>query len=156
MSAASEEALAEQDVVEQRPGEKSGRAEFQFPNGDSYDGGYKIWPDEKGKSYSIVRDGEGTYTTWDGNRYTGTWTEDSLDGQVTIQYVDGSSFEGCLQNGEYTGPGKYQFPDGSSFQGNFIHSQISGEGNWIDAVGQQWHGLFAADKALSLRFKHNL
>ncbi|XP_037082578.1 radial spoke head 1 homolog [Pollicipes pollicipes] len=147
---------AETDPVEQRPGEKTGNAEFRFPNGDSYNGGYRIWPEEKAKSYGIVRHGDGTYTTSDGDQYTGTWAEDTLDGAVTICFVDGSTFSGTLQDGQYAGPGRYSFPDGSYFEGTFTCSQISGEGVWMDAHGQEWRGQFATDKALSLRFKHNL
>ncbi|XP_043190866.1 radial spoke head 1 homolog [Amphibalanus amphitrite] len=152
----STEVTPDANVIEQRPGEKTGEAEFHFPNGDSYSGGYKIWPEEKIKSYGIMRHGEGTYTTQDGGRYSGDWMEDCLEGQVTIQYPDGSSFEGTLQDGHYSGPGRYRFPDGSYFEGSFVGSQVTGQGIWVDAEGQQWRGEFAPDKALSLRFKHNL
>ena len=143
-------------TIESRPGEKIGEAEFQFPNGDSYSGGYRIWPEERMKNYGIMRHGEGTYSTREGGRYSGTWAEDRLEGRVSIRYPDGSSFQGTLQDGQYSGPGRYRFPDGSYFEGCFAGSQVTGQGVWVDAEGQQWRGEFAADKALSLRFKHNL
>ena len=97
-------------IAEQRPGEKAGEAEFHFPNGDSYSGGYKIWPEEKLKTYGIMRHGEGTYITHDGGQYSGTWADDCLEGRGRYPVSGRQLVRGHAAGGPVLGPGSVPVP----------------------------------------------
>lgn len=86
--------------------------------------------------------GSGTYTTWDGHRYTGMWENDSLvkNEPVNIRYADNSVYTGLLSNQmEYTGIATYQFYDGSRITGTFAKN-VPTEGGLVfsDPSGAIW------------------
>ncbi|XP_060522414.1 uncharacterized protein LOC132699615 [Cylas formicarius] len=115
----------------------SGVSKFNFPNGDSYEGGFCAHV-----SGLVWRQGIGTYTTKCGQFYRGEWDADKLlenvDAEIT--YPDGAKYMGKLLNGKYSGPGIYQLEENMSIICNFAENQPVGSIAMVDPNGIIWHG----------------
>lgn len=86
--------------------------------------------------------GPGTYTTAEGDVYSGTWEADRLvsNEEVSIAFTDGSRYQGMFNNWAYNGQGKYIYPDNSVLTGNFVDNVPVGSLTLIDPNGHKWIG----------------
>ncbi|CAH2229971.1 radial spoke head 1 homolog [Pararge aegeria] len=111
---------------------------FQHDTGDTYDGFFEA----KKKDRSVKMHGPGTYTTQEGDIYTGTWDADRLGSneEVSIQFTDGSRYEGVFKDWSYNGQGKYIYPDSSDVMGIFVENIPTGTLTLTDPNGHKWMG----------------
>ena len=63
----------------------------QFPNGDTYAGGW----------VNALPDGEGVYKWADGSEYSGDWLKGQKHGVGRYRWPSGATYQGCLL---YTSP----------------------------------------------------
>lgn len=86
--------------------------------------------------------GPGTYTTAEGDIYSGTWDADRLGANedVSVAFTDGSKYEGPFKDWCYSGLGKYLYPDGSVLMGDFNENMPIGGLTLIDPNGHVWLG----------------
>ena len=47
------------------------------------------------------REGQGSYTWPDGNKYVGEYTEGKQEGQGVVTWADGTRFEGAWKDGRF-------------------------------------------------------
>ncbi|XP_045775216.1 MORN repeat-containing protein 4-like [Maniola jurtina] len=111
---------------------------FQHDTGDTYDGFFEA----KKKDRSVKMHGPGTYTTAEGDIYSGIWENDRLGSneEVTIIFTDGSRYEGLFKDWCYNGKGRYIYPDGSVLTGDFVDNIPVGRLTLTDPNGHQWLG----------------
>ncbi|XP_062507531.1 MORN repeat-containing protein 2-like [Corticium candelabrum] len=123
---------------------------YVFPNGDKYEGNYRL-----SLNGVIERHGRGVYFSSDGTTYSGEWVNDSMSGEGKIVYSSGAIYEGGLFNNCYNGHGRYSWPNGSSLTANFKDIKLDGHGEFIDTTGKVWKGLFNGRHAPGLRVKQS-
>ncbi|KAH1016227.1 hypothetical protein HUJ04_007485 [Dendroctonus ponderosae] len=123
-------------------------SKFEFSNGDTYQGEYCAHA-----SGLVWRQGHGTYTTKDGQIYTGKWDGDKLveNEDVEIVYPGGVKYYGSLLKNQYTGPGVYHLEDNVSLICNFADNIPTGEVTLIDPNGNAWHGFAEKDDSLLIK-----
>ncbi|KAI5642088.1 phosphatidylinositol 4-phosphate 5-kinase 2-like [Phthorimaea operculella] len=112
---------------------------FKFDTGDTYDGSFEA----RKRDRSVRMQGQGTYTTNEGDSYTGVWDNDKLGSggqEVTISYHSGAKYEGFLQDWCYHGKGKYTYPDGSVLECHFDDNCPVGQLELKDPNGHIWYG----------------
>ena len=135
----------------------TGKAQVQYPNGDSYDGGFK----------DGLRDGEGTYTYAEaGNKYEGEWKLNKKNGIGKMTFGADGEYYGHFENGKRSGEGVYKylktkdlysgswkndlkhgkgtfifFDTRMKIVGDWANGQIT-NGKWIFANGTYFEGLF--------------
>ena len=85
----------------------NGQGTFIYPNGQ-YSGEW-----EKGK-----KQGQGTFTWFNGNRYEGEWIDGKEHGKGTFIWSDGVIYEGEWKNGRPHGQGTGTLPMEESMLGN--------------------------------------
>lgn len=74
------------------------------------------------------KDGPGAYTASDGTRYVGDFKADRFDGYGVLTDSRGNRYEGAWRNGRRNGQGTFTGADGSSFTGLWIDDQPVGRG----------------------------
>ncbi|XP_023937148.2 uncharacterized protein LOC112045266 [Bicyclus anynana] len=111
---------------------------FQHDTGDKYEGFFEA----KKKDRIVKMHGTGTYTTAEGDIYSGTWEADRLGAneEVSITFKDGSKYVGHFDDWSYNGQGKYIYPDDSVLMGNFIGNIPVGDLTLVDPNGHEWVG----------------
>ncbi len=114
---------------------KSGKAIIYF-DGDIYAGEVN-W--ENG-----LLEGKGVYTFYDGEQYTGEFSDSNFNGYGVYTFLDGDVMDGNWEAGKANGKGKYTWTDGDWYEGNFSDGKRNGygiythedgtieEGNWKD------------------------
>ncbi|XP_059052714.1 radial spoke head 1 homolog isoform X2 [Achroia grisella] len=90
----------------------------------------------------IIWKGPGTYTTIEGDVYTGVWDGDNLGAneETVISFTDGSKYEGSSRDWSYDGSGKYLYPDGSLLSCTFVENSPLGPLSLTDPNGHIWLG----------------
>lgn len=84
-----------------------------------------------------VKNGKGTYSYNDGDRYEGEWKDDARSGTGkffntalgTTHYAEGGKYEGQYIDDMKSGKGKMEFPNGDVYDGNWEYNEIQGEGS---------------------------
>lgn len=87
--------------------------------------------------------GIGTYTTKDGQVYTGRWYNDKLmdEKPLQISYCDGSCYEGTLLESKYSGAGQYVIDDNLQLSCEFSDNKPTGDVIMLDHKGTVWSGM---------------
>ena len=89
---------------------------------DGLPNGQGTWTSPDGQKYvGEFKDGEfhgqGTLTLSDGRKYVGGWKDDKQNGQGTMTFSDGDKYVGKWKNGEMNGQGTYTWSDGDKYVG---------------------------------------
>lgn len=115
-----------------------GNGSFQFPNGDVYEGDYGAH-----RIGIVWREGQGKYTTHDGQVYEGVWKDDKLleDSNLTASYSNGAKYEGKVSKNKYSGPGTYILENGMMVSCKYRENKPIEEVTLIDVDGNLWVGL---------------
>ncbi len=102
-----------------------------YPNGDHYDGEH---------NYFGQRNGRGTLTEANGDRYEGKWQNGQRHGHGTFFFANGRRYEGDWQRGKKQGQGTFTWPDGKRYEGGWFRGQKHGQGvyNWPN--GDRYEG----------------
>ncbi|MDA7843385.1 hypothetical protein N9A26_00060 [bacterium] len=125
----------------------------QFISGDgwNYDGEYKKegWagPSRHGSPY-FFRNGKGTFSDEEGNRYVGEFKDGRYHGKGTFIYkAHGSKYVGDWKNGGKNGKGTYFFSDGSKhYVGDWKDGLPHGKGIQLNYDGSKYVGEFKKNK----------
>ncbi len=153
--------LAEELAKQPPPEPTEGSGLFEFANGAKYHGDWKMAaptpaqvqaaadsgsgkPAVSGKK---LRHGRGTFT-WNGDTYSGDWTEDAMTGRGVYRFSSGAVYDGALINGRFNGDGRYQFPSGAQYMGQWVENRMHGEGCFLTADGSRYRGTFHNDRFL--------
>ncbi|CAG9774008.1 unnamed protein product [Ceutorhynchus assimilis] len=133
------------ETIAKDPDFHLGTGNFDFPNGDSYEGEFCAH-----SSGVVWRQGKGKYTSKDGQIYVGEWDGDALleNKDVEITYKDGSKYYGALLQSQYTGPGVYQLQENLALTCTFAENKPTGEITLVDPNLKMWYGFAEKDESL--------
>ncbi|KAG5872104.1 hypothetical protein JTB14_031046 [Gonioctena quinquepunctata] len=133
--------------VELDPNFQKGQFTFIFPNGDKYQGEYCAH-----RSGVVWREGYGTYTTIDGQSYSGLWVDDKLveEEQLEIRYPNGSEYYGNLLENKYNGPALYVVQPKLHLLCQFSQNKPFGALLLVDPNGREWYGTAGETEAVLL------
>ncbi len=90
---------------EWRDGDKNGKGEFSWFDGDRYDGEW----------LNGVMHGKGTFKWKSGDVYTGEWKHGVADGKGKITWKSGEWYDGEWRDGMRHGKGVYRNPNANLF-----------------------------------------
>lgn len=121
------------DEVSKAP--RNGTARVRYPNGDTFEGGYK-----RG-----LREGQGIFTeALTGHVYDGQWVKGRRHGHGTFTTGDGRFvYDGRYENGARTGFGVAKLKDACNYSGEWLDNLFHGHGQLIDASRNSYEGEFA-------------
>lgn len=108
-------------------GHMHGHGEYDFKNGDHYDGQWAF-----GK-----RTGSGFLMLAKGDSYEGEWLLDKFNGRGKYVFDVGGTYEGQFVDGRRHGKGTYSFPNGSKLAGEFSNGRQVGVGTLTYPAGDQ-------------------
>lgn len=90
----------------------------------------------KGGFRDGIKNGQGTYTGFDGVKITGTWDEGAfveIQECAEIEYPDGNRYKGELHAGCKYGSGEFWYANGDHYKGKFLN-------NFKEGLGVFTHG----------------
>lgn len=90
--------------------------------------------------------GTGSFTTFEGDEYSGELTEGKPHGHGVYEFSGGARFEGEFREGKKHGPGVYEFENGDVYEGSFRFDLGHGHGVLHYANGATYVGNFEADR----------
>ncbi len=128
----------------------------------------------EGFTVNNMRNGQGSYSYPNGDKYVGTWLNDrkhgpgtyyvlngpvkrgewlvgKINGNSTITFPNGEHFAGNLVNGLKEGQGIYYFPNGDRLEGNWVKDRFEGKNTYIIAPKNN----LTAEKKYTAVFKKN-
>jgi len=70
------------------------------------------------------KNGKGTYTWPNGDKYIGNWKDDKADGKGTIIWANDDKYVGEFKDNDRTGQGTFTRSDGSQYSGKFEKGKI--------------------------------
>jgi hypothetical protein len=95
------------------------------------------------------KNGQGTYISDSGGKYTGNWVNGERNGQGTFVWRDGDVYTGNWVNGEKNGQGTFVWKDGDVYKGNFENSNYEGQGTMTYKNNKKFEGIWKGGKVLS-------
>ena len=90
--------------------------------------------------------GQGTYTTPDGDKYVGEFKDAKRHGQGTYTWADGHKYVGEFKDGKYHGQGTYTWADGRKYVGEWKDDKYHGQGTMTTRDGDKYVGEWKDDK----------
>ena len=71
------------------------------------------------------REGKGTYTFANGDKYVGDFVDDRREGKGTLTWVNGDKYEGDFVDGKREGEGIfYNYEDGKVTEGKWLNGNL--------------------------------
>jgi len=135
------------------------REEFELDLGTTYKGqwkgiakqGYGTLTKPDGQRYEgcFVQDlahGFGKYTTANGCVYEGQWAYQQAHGHGAYTDGDGTTYEGEWHEDEKTGRGIESWLSGARYEGEFLAGAKHGVGTYRSSSGARYEGQFKLDK----------
>ena len=92
------------------------------------------------------RNGQGTKTWANGEKYQGHWKNGEPDGQGTHTYASSNKYQGGWKNGLKNGQGTFTFANGDIYQGQWKNDKKDGQGTYTWANGEKYQGKYKKDK----------
>jgi hypothetical protein len=86
--------------------------------------------------------GQGTYTSSNGDKYVGEYKDGKKHGQGTFTFADGAKYVGQFKDGKRNGQGTYTFADGAKYVGEWKDGKRDGQGTYTFANGDKYVGQF--------------
>jgi hypothetical protein len=90
------------------------------------------------------KNGYGTYTYPDGEKYVGHFKNGKQNGYGTYTYPDGIKYVGNNKDDEWSGYGTMTWPNGHKYAGNYKGSLRDGYGTYTYSDGRKYVGNFKA------------
>ena len=84
--------------------------------------------------------GQGTYTSANGNEYIGEYKDAQANGQGTMTFANGDKYVGEWKDAQANGQGTLTFANGDKYVGEFKDSQMHGQGTFTYADGGKYVG----------------
>lgn len=88
------------------------------------------------------RNGQGTYTFYNGDKYVGEWKNQERNGLGTETFANGGKYEGEWKGDKKNGQGTYTFPSGAKYIGEWKDDKQEGKGIHIFPDGDKFVGEF--------------
>ena len=92
------------------------------------------------------KNGQGTYTWSDGQKYVGEFKDDKFNGQGTLTFANGNKYVGEFKDDEREGQGTFTFANGNKYVGEFKDDKREGQGTFTFANGKIKEGIWENDK----------
>jgi len=111
--------------------------------------GTYTWPDGDkyvGQYVNGVRNGQGTYTWANGQKYVGQYRDGKENGQGTMTYPDGRTYVGQYVDGKKNGQGTMTYPNGDKYVGQYVDDRKKGQGTTTWASGYKYVGQYRDGK----------
>ena len=89
---------------------------------------------------------QGTYTWSDGNKYIGEFKDGKYYGKGTFTFANGNKYVGKFKDNKFNGQGTFTFPDGAKYVGEYKNDQRHGKGTYTSANGKIKEGIWENDK----------
>ena len=86
------------------------------------------------------KNGQGTYTYANGDKYVGEYKDGKKNGQGTYYYSNGEKFIGGWKNNQRNGQGTYIHANGEKYVGKFKDGKQHGQGTYTYANGDKYVG----------------
>ena len=119
-------------------------AVMEFSNDGVYEGEVAyIDLDAGGKG--TVRQGQGTWTHPNGEKYVGEWKDNMAHGQGTWTHPNGEKYVGEWQSNKKHGQGTWTHPDGGKYVGEWQSNKKHGQGTWTHPDGGKYVGEWKDD-----------
>jgi len=115
-------------------GEREGRGEKVYADGDVYEG---EWMADR-------MEGRGIYRFADGAVYEGEWKAGEKEGRGIERYASGAVYEGEWKAGKEEGRGIYRYASGNVYEGEFKAGKYEGRGTFLYANGRIEVGFYKA------------
>ena len=102
--------------------ESKTKGTIKYDDGRKYTGEYVIIDGNK------IRNGKGTITNTNGDKYEGSFKDDLFRGKGIYTWADGTKYEGDFKNNQLNGYGIIYYPSGKKqFEGDFKNNQLNGQ-----------------------------
>ena len=98
-----------------------------------------MWKDD-------CKEGEGTYTWKNGNKYVGMWKDDCREGEGTQTNPDGAKYIGMWKDDCRKGEGTQTYSNGAKYVGIWKNGKYHGEGTYTYPDGAKYVGMWKNDK----------
>ena len=92
------------------------------------------------------KNGQGTYTWSDGQKYVGEWKDGKQHRQGTYTWSDGNKYVGDLKDNKFNGQGTFTFANGNKYVGEFKDNKFNGQATLTFANGNKYVGDLKDDK----------
>ena len=92
------------------------------------------------------KDGFGTYTDSNGDKYEGMWKNDLINGLGTYTWASGDQYIGNHVNGKGNGQGTFIWVSGDKYVGDVKDDLLNGQGTYTWPNGDKYVGTFKNDK----------
>ena len=112
---------------------------FKYANGEVYDGQVSLRTGDD-KITGTVRNGQGTYTSANGNKYVGEWKDNKPHGKGTFTSADGAKYVGEYKDGKRNGQGTFTLANGEKYVGEYKDGKRNGQGTSTLAFGGKYVG----------------
>jgi hypothetical protein len=117
-------------------------------------------PVYKGDIENGVPNGQGTFTTTNGDKYVGEWKNGKRNGQGTYTYPSGSKYVGEYKDGLPNGQGTFTFGkgkwDGDKYVGEWKNGEKNGQGTYTWSSGNKYEGEWKdEDKWNGIQYESN-
>jgi len=99
-----------------------------------------------------IREGVGSLTYSDGDKYEGEWKDGQKHGQGTYTWSNGNKYVGEFKDGGKNGQGTFTWSDGKKYVGEYKEDLMNGQGtiSWSNREkfvgewkgGKQWNGTY--------------
>lgn len=104
--------------------------------GNTYEGDYE------GEVLNGQKDGKGTNTWANGNKYFGDFKKGKMDGKGTLTFANGDIYEGDFKNGQIEGKGTFTWANGNKYYGDWKKDKLDGQGTITLANGVSYEARF--------------
>lgn len=92
--------------------------------------------------------GQGTYISYEGNKYVGQWHRGQRHGEGRLYYKSGDYYVGQFRAGTFEGRGKLEYATGEVYRGEWLAGLWHGQGEYDFVNGDRYIGTFI-DGAIS-------
>jgi len=85
------------------------------------------------------RNGQGTKTYANGEKYQGTWKKGKRNGQGTWTYANGEKYQGQWKKDKMNGLGTYTWANGEKYRGGWKNNKMNTRGTHTDPYGDVYY-----------------
>ena len=129
--------------------EAKGKYEGDLINGKKQGKGTYTWPNGNkyiGEWKDNIINGKGEFIFNTGAKYNGNWKNNKFDGEGEFIWTNGDRYNGNWQNGKKNGHGIFYYSDGDVYDGEWNNDMKEGKGKLTYKNGTIFEGTWKGDK----------